>query len=213
MTKLKKGILGPISGKLGPVVGATWKGISYLRSAPKINGSTKRSPAQIENQYKFKYLHQWLIPFHPYINIGFKQDAIQKTEINAAFTANYHHALTGTYPNYTIDHSKVRLSVGKLQQLNNPTVAWVDAQHLLLQWDNSSLIAGAYDDQLMLVVYSPSLAKADGFIGGVKRVDTQCLFAIDQKIVGQDLEVYVSLIALNGKKIGNSFYLGRMLAL
>jgi hypothetical protein len=30
MAKLKKGIFGPISGKLGPVVGGTWNGIPSL---------------------------------------------------------------------------------------------------------------------------------------------------------------------------------------
>ncbi len=29
MTKIKKGILGGLSGKIGPVVGANWKGSCY----------------------------------------------------------------------------------------------------------------------------------------------------------------------------------------
>jgi hypothetical protein len=34
MAKIKKGILGPLSGKLGPVIGGMWKTIAYIRIAP-----------------------------------------------------------------------------------------------------------------------------------------------------------------------------------
>ncbi|MBB5439649.1 hypothetical protein HDC92_003345 [Pedobacter sp. AK017] len=33
MAKLKKAIFGPLSGKLGAIVGATWMGIPYIRQA------------------------------------------------------------------------------------------------------------------------------------------------------------------------------------
>lgn|GEM_PF-2344017 len=54
MAKLKKGILGPISGKLGPVTGGTWKGIPYLRISPDPARTKDRSRAQLANQEKFK---------------------------------------------------------------------------------------------------------------------------------------------------------------
>lgn len=35
MGTIKKGILGGFSGKVGTVVGGSWKGISYMRSLPQ----------------------------------------------------------------------------------------------------------------------------------------------------------------------------------
>jgi hypothetical protein len=35
MGTIKKGILGGFSGKVGTVVGASWRGISYMRSLPQ----------------------------------------------------------------------------------------------------------------------------------------------------------------------------------
>jgi|GEM_PF-2541347 len=35
MAKLKQGIFGPVSGKIGPVVGGSWKGIPLGCSAPE----------------------------------------------------------------------------------------------------------------------------------------------------------------------------------
>jgi hypothetical protein len=34
MGTIKKGVLGGFSGKVGSVVGASWKGIDYIRSLP-----------------------------------------------------------------------------------------------------------------------------------------------------------------------------------
>lgn len=211
MTKIKKGIFGPISGKLGPIVGATWKGIAYIRMAPKKRKKkAKRTPAQIASQFKFKYLNNWLIPFHPYVTHGFKHLAASKTEINAAFTANYKAALNGSYPDFSIGYSQVLLSVGQLPILCNPSISWVNERTINLTWATDLNVKSAYDDQLMLVVYSPALEKADGFIGGTKRAELQCIFAINNDFVGYDLECYVSLISLNGKQVSNSLYLGRM---
>jgi hypothetical protein len=35
MGTIKQGILGGFSGKVGTVVGASWKGIAYMRSLPQ----------------------------------------------------------------------------------------------------------------------------------------------------------------------------------
>lgn len=53
MATLSKGILGGFSGKVGPVVGATWRGMDVIRSRPK---SSRRTPSerQLEQQLKFK---------------------------------------------------------------------------------------------------------------------------------------------------------------
>jgi len=33
---INKGILGPVSGTVGTVIGGSWKGISYIRSKPPV---------------------------------------------------------------------------------------------------------------------------------------------------------------------------------
>jgi hypothetical protein len=39
MAIIRKGILGPLSGKLGPIIGAIWKGIPYIKKVTE-----KKSP-------------------------------------------------------------------------------------------------------------------------------------------------------------------------
>ena len=51
MAKLKFGILGPISGKIGTVVGSSWMDIPYLSEAPpKKKNPAPRTVAQIANE-------------------------------------------------------------------------------------------------------------------------------------------------------------------
>jgi hypothetical protein len=52
MGTIKKGILGGVSGKVGNVVGGSWKGIDYLRVLPASVHNANSQP-QISQRYKF----------------------------------------------------------------------------------------------------------------------------------------------------------------
>ena len=54
MAKMKKGILGAISGKIGPVIGGIWKGIPYLRQVPKKKKQENKEPCSNRKQAKAK---------------------------------------------------------------------------------------------------------------------------------------------------------------
>lgn len=211
MAKLKHGIFGPLSGKLGPLVGATWMGIPYVREkAKKKENPDPPSPAQIANQEKLKFVNILLMPFHPYVTVGFQNLAIQKTAISAAFSVNFHRAITGVYPNLGVDYSKMMISKGDLPGLVNPQITLVEDNKLKIEWEDNHHFSVAYDDQLIVVIYSPDLHLADGFIGGVKRADMTVTFTFNELLIGQLLEAYIGLISLNRKKIADSVYMGRI---
>lgn len=211
MAKLKNGIFGPISGKLGPVVGGVWNGIPYLRTAPKVKKKPAvRSEAQIANEQKMKFLNEVLVPFHPFINIGFQNLAQGKTAISAAYSLNFHQAVTGRYPNLGVDYSKLIISKGALPGLNSPVMALTSADVIEITWQNSDSNMATYNDQLMFVVYSPHLDFSDGFVGAALRRDLHCSFRLDPRLIGTPLEVYIGLTSHNRKKISNSIYLGQI---
>lgn len=211
MAKLRKGILGPVSGKIGPVVGSTWKNISYLKERPK--KKTKKQPrtsGQLANEKKFTFIQQWLVPFYPYITVGFGNLAIDKTEINAAFSANYKRAFSGTWPDIAVDHSKIQISSGDLAGLHHVAIQRTETSRLELTWQRSTERRIAFDDQLMLVIYCPELKITDGFIGGIKRNAMACSFDFDAQMAGYAVEVYLSVTSSDRKAISDSIYLGRM---
>lgn len=211
MAKMKQGIFGPISGKLGPVVGATWNGIPYLRESPKKKKKKrKRTTAQLANEEKMKFVNLLLVPFHPYVGIGFQHLAIEKTAVNVAYSIMYHRAVTGVYPNLVVDYAQIVISAGNLPGLLNLEMEMVGEQVIQLIWDNGSDPRTGFDDQVMLVLYCPELALTDGFTGGAKRNSEQCLFKFDSRFIGKALEVYVSVTSLDRKRIAHSVYLGRV---
>lgn len=211
MAKLKNGIFGPISGKIGAVVGATWNGISYVRQAPKRKTvPVPRSAAQIANEQKMKFVNELLVPFHPFVTIGFQNLAIGKTAISVAYSFNFHNAVIKTYPNLEVDYSKMMISAGPLPGLNQPVMTLIAPDTIELTWQGNKSPKASFDDQVMLLLYSPELKIADGFSGGAKRAANQCLFRFDPAMVATTLEVYVGVSSLNRKRIADSIYLGRI---
>lgn len=211
MAKLKKGILGPVSGTVGPVTFGTWLGISYVKKK-KVKGkrSAPRSEGQVANQEKMKFLNIQLMPFHPYVDIGFKNLAIQKTALSAAYSFNFHNAIRGVHPNLSLDYSKMVISLGDLPGLVNPQITLIEPDKLKIDWEDNPHPLAEYDDLLMLVLYSPDLHKSDGFIGGIKRNAKTTVYTFHPSLIGKSLEVYIGLVSSNGKKIGNSVYMGRV---
>ena len=209
MAKLIIGLLGGISGKVGPIVGATWKGVEYVRAAAA--PSTKpRTEKQIAQQVKFKFLQNFLKPFQKFIVVGFRNDAIRRTECNVAFSLNYKSAIIGSYPDFSIDYSKVIMSKGILPNLFEPKIKFLTAGTLELSWSVFAECIGSFEDQVTLLLYNPRLQKIDGFIGGVSRSAARCTFDINPRLIGESLEVYVSLTSNNRKLISNSLYMGRL---
>jgi len=77
---------------------------------------------------------QYVGSFHPYINIGFANNAFRKTEISAAFSLNYDKSLLGIYPNLSVDYNKLILSVCKLPMIEAITVELIDPENVKLTW-------------------------------------------------------------------------------
>jgi len=210
MAKIKSGILGGVSGTLGPVTGGVWKGISYLRAKSKKKKKKSATPAQIESRQKLRFMNNFLVPFHPYLTIGFMHDAEQRTEISAAFSKNYHTAVSGAYPEYIVNYNKFQISIGDLPMVTDVKISMAAPDLLEFMWnDNNSSAKARYNDQLMLVLYSEELHKAFGITGGVDRIANSYIYKIPPEAIGKQLHVYLSVTSSDRKHIADSVYIGR----
>ena len=81
MGTINKGILGGFSGKVGNVVGGTWKGIDYMRSKSSRRNFTPTQP-QLEQQLKFTEAIRFVQTMSGLVEISFRNFAIRKTGIN-----------------------------------------------------------------------------------------------------------------------------------
>lgn len=208
MAILKNGIFGRISGKIGSLVASSWKGINYVRTRPEVIKGAPVSPARKAAQEKLTYLSKLLSLFYSYLVIGFKHKAVQQTELNAAFSANYHTAVLGSYPDLSIDYSKLTLSSGRLPLLSSLTWSYGADGVIQVDWTSDPHQPGSYDDQVMLILYSEKRKIVDGFIGRVLRRDHQCSFTPDTRMKGAKVHLYVFVASFSRHLVSNSEYLG-----
>ncbi|MDD4190768.1 MAG: DUF6266 family protein [Mangrovibacterium sp.] len=71
MGKISQGILGGVSGKVGNVVGGSWKGIDYLRVMPA-SVANPQTPAHMDQRSKFITVINFLQPIKDFIRVDSK---------------------------------------------------------------------------------------------------------------------------------------------
>ena len=211
MGTIKKGILGGFSGIVGTVNGASWKGIDYMRSrATSI--SNPRTPAQVEQRAKFTAVGMFLKPLTAFLRIGFKSAAVKMSAYNAAMSFNLKNAITGIYPAFDIDYSKVLVSQGTLPGALNPATVSATAGTVRFTWENNSWETNASaDDQAVLVVYNPAKQAAVSVIGAIARSVGSQTIILPNSFTEDQVQCYIAFINANQSVISNSEYVSGLI--
>lgn len=207
---LRKGILGGFQGTVGTVVGGNWKGIDYIKSLPVVSNA-EPSPRQLEQRAKFKAVVDFLRPILAFVQMGFKVNAGQMTGYNSALSYNYRHALTGTYPNFSIDYSQAAVSSGALPNVQAPSVTADAASGVTFNWTsngNVGMASGA--DKVMVLAYCPEMNQAIYTTADSTRADgTQTLDCL--QFSGKQVHTWISCAKADGRDVATSIYTGVVL--
>ena len=208
MGKISQGILGGLSGKVGNVIGGSWKGIDYIRIKPS-SVANPRTEGQVNQRNKFSATIEFLQPNKAFLNVGFKAFAVKKTPFNAAMSYVLGNAITGIAPNFTVDYSLALLSRGSLSDPFNASVDLTVANQVTFDWDDNSADGNANtNDKSMVLAYNP-LKKESIFLldGAIRTVTTQIL-ALPISYTGDTIELFMAFVSADGKIVSNSVYLG-----
>jgi hypothetical protein len=208
MATFEKGILGGFSGKVGTVIGGNWKGIDYMRS--KANKRTFiPSQKQLEQQLKFALVMRFLQPMSRLLEISFNDFAIQKTGINSAFSYNYSNAITGAFPDYSIDFSNALISRGNLPNVLGPSVVSGAGSILTWVWTDNNSSDTLPTDQAILVAYCPAMRQAIFTTNGGNRSDLTADLNL-LTFTGKAVETYIGFISADGKSVAVSIFTGEV---
>lgn len=211
MAIINQGILGGLSGKIGNVIGGTWKGIDYLRIKPSSVANPK-TEGQVDQRSKFSTVLRFLQPMTDFVRVGFKLYANRMTQFNAAMSYNLHNGVTGAYPNYSIDYANALVSRGNLTGVSNgasssPAPATVD-----ITWTDNSGSGGAMvTDQSLILIYNPSKKESISTTAGPARSTGTESIALPPEYTGDNVEVFLGFVSEDGSKVSNSSYLGSVL--
>jgi hypothetical protein len=197
MGKISSGLLGPVSGKVGNVVGATWRGIDYLRIMPA-NVSNPRTPGQLNQRAKFIMVLRFLQPLLDFIKIGFRTWAVKMSAFNAAMSYNLRNAVTGEFPDFDISFADVLVSRGSLRAVSGVSSTSPQAAELQVQWDDNSGMGNALaTDRVMVVVYNSEKMDVRYEMDAGFRSDGQATISLPASYSGDEVQVWLALTSLS----------------
>jgi len=206
MAKIPFGILGPFFGKAGTVSGYMWKGMPVMRSLREPTGKPA-TPAQVQQRAKFGFTSRFLSDLSDFIKTGFHELAIGKTEFHCAMSYNMAHAISGTYPDFTIHYEQVSVSRGGLP--NAVSEAKKEGDKIRFFWaDNTGIGMAAASNRAMLAAYCPDSKAWCYAISDVQRADCSALLPISG-ITGQRFHTWLSFVSADGVT-ADSVYTGEV---
>ena len=208
MGKINQGILGGLSGKVGNVIGGSWKGIDYLRIKPS-SVANPRTTGQVNQRNKFTVTLEFLKAVKPFIKVGYKKLAIKKTEFNAAMSYILNNAVTGIAPDFTVDYQNARVSRGSLSEPLNAATDLTTPGQIEFSWDDNSDEGNANaTDKAMLLAYNPLKKESISLLNGAQRDAGTEIITIPSSYSGENLELFMAFISEDETELSNSIYLG-----
>ena len=208
MGKIAQGILGGLSGKVGNVIGGSWKGIDYIRIKPS-SVANPRTVGQVNQRNKFTVTLEFIQAVKPFIQKGYKFLAVKKTAFNAAMSYVLNNAITGVEPNFNVDYANALVSRGGLSAALNPSTDLATAGEVTFNWDDNSAEGNANaTDKAMLLVYNPSKKESIALTDGADRTVGSQIVSIPTTYAGDTVELFMAFITADGSQVSNSIYLG-----
>ena len=207
MGTIQKGILGGFSGKVGNVIGGSWKGIDYMRS----KSSRKRTTVtekQKEQQIKFALIAKFQQPLTNLLARTFRNFAVKMTGVNSATSYNLRNAITGAYPDFAIEYSRILVSRGDMPNAGNPVAAALADGMIVFTWLNNTGAGKSKDtDRSILVSYCAEMQQFIYTDEGPTRAEEEAqldLFAF----TGKQVHTWIAFISESGKEIATSVFTG-----
>jgi hypothetical protein len=207
MAKFNQGITGPFQGKVGTVIGASWKGIPYMRSLP----SKRTSPptaGELLNRKKWALSQQWLQPVQDFVRIGFKGYSPKSEGFIAAKSYLLKNAMVVEGENLVIDPALVKLSWGDLPLPNNLRLTSLEGKLVQFTWDPKVYDdISYYGDQIMMLAYNVEKGIVIDELYGQVRDNGSDTLLIDISKIGT-FHIYAAFVAHDRSRQSESVYLG-----
>ena len=203
MAIYNNGVNGAFSGKLGSVVGATWKGKPYMRSMPsKYTGPV--SEGVIAGRKKFATAHLWLKPLLPFVRVGFKGYSPTAEGFVAAKSHLLKNSFESNGDNLVINPALVKVSHGDLPLPANITAVKLASGKVQFSWDITDVNKDNRFDQAMLLAYDVEKGVAYYQAPGQPRMNGG-----DELTIGTGtFHLYVAFVAGDRSRQSDSVYLG-----
>lgn len=209
MGKIKTGILGGFQGKVGTVIGSTWRGESIMRALPKTAAKAPTESQRIQ-RLKFKVVSEFLNPIRTTLSTYFGNDTGVKSKYNMATSYHITNAVEITEEGSQILYARVLVAKGTLFGFQNLTTTQSETV-ITLNWEDNTVFGNAKaEDTVNVVCYSEEVNTFYVFESIANRDGLSASVTLPQNFIGYNVEVYAFLYDTVSKTASNSLYLGNI---
>ena len=207
MGKIKTGILGGFQGKVGTVIGSTWRGESIMRALPKTAAKAPTESQRIQ-RLKFKAVSEFLNPLRSTLSTYFGNDTGVKSKYNMATSYHITNAVEITEQGTQILYPRVLVAKGTLFGFQNLTTTPSETV-ITLNWEDNTVFGNAKaEDTVNVVCYIEEVNTFYVFESIANRDGLTASVTLPQNFLGFNVEVYAFLYDKVSKTSSNSVYLG-----
>lgn len=210
MATYNKGILGAFSGKIGPVIGASWRGKDVMRSLPR-KANRVATEAQALQRLRFSTVTEFLTPLKPILGKYYGSNTTDVTRRNQAMSYHMKEAVNYVAPNYEFIYNKVQISKGDLLGIQTPTVVAGAATSIDFTWvDNSGDGQAKATDKLVIAAYEATTKTTVYALNAGERRDLTTNFVLPAYLSGLTVAVWATFASSDDKLYATSMYLGNV---
>lgn len=208
MATYKNGINGAFSGKVGTVIGASNRGVDYMRSLPQ---PSKKPPTQAQKNQRLKMsiISGWLRPLLDVINIGYQNFNGVITPMNACVSYHLKNALMTPETTCEIDYSKAIFSRGELLISTVLEITPMPECLLFIKWENASpSLFCADNDQANFIFYNPEKQQYLTFENIANRSAKEASLKMPENFAGDTLYGWMHFVGPGMEMVSTTVYLG-----
>jgi hypothetical protein len=197
-----------IQGKLGDLVYYRYRGKRIVRKAP-VKRRNNFSQLQMEQQAKFALVANFIRPLYDFLKITYKIYSRSKSGFQKAFSENYNNALTGAYPSYSLDYSKVQLGNVSLPNALECEIKSTVQGKLIFTWSGNEVYGSLISDKLYYAIYCEKLNRWIHQFGCAERCKN--IYGLDLSFFsGARVQVYMGFMSDDRKKVSTPLYIGNL---
>lgn len=213
MAVIKKGILGGFSGKVGPVVGANWRGKDIIRSTPK-SSSKPKTEKQLMQQLKFKTAVAFLQPLRGIQNRFFGTNAGARSKVNLSTSSVISQAMDLVDGLPVVLYNKVLITKGDLTGFQNAEAVALSGGVLQLSWEDNAVQGNALaTDKVSVVCYFEASNTFEIYEGLAFRSSAEVSITLPSAYTGMEAQLYAYLYNEEETQACNSVHLGTITVL
>ena len=209
MARLKEGIFGGFSGKVGNIIGSSCRGVDYIKSAPA-KMTNPRTKSQTKQRSSFIITQNFLRTMIPIIRIGFKDYAIDgMSAFNAAMSYNMINGINKVKDGCVIDYTNVLISRGSL--FPSPVInATVTDDLLQFEWNPILNENAKSTDQVMVIAHNAAKGESVFDVNAGKRGSAATFIVLPKEWKGDIIETYIAFKNEESTLVSDSCYTGQL---